>query len=247
MLLRCILDALTVYTRYSALHYLPIAEASVIIFSYPVTVSVFSRIILKDPLDALQVISAILTVVGVALVSKLPLELQQTNTLTSFFTSSDRIYGVSMAFISTVFNSFSIICSHWLKHTHAFVLLFNTGWISIFISLIVMFSEGKVLVIPCGEPSLLIVFCSMIEVVALTLLYKGQQTEQVGVATIVRAASHITFLFCWELFFFKEIPDIWSISGVTIVIFCIMCSSLRKYLLSLPLDASMRIKFSCFI
>ncbi|XP_013783262.1 solute carrier family 35 member G1-like [Limulus polyphemus] len=246
ILIRSVVSVVLVYLRYSSFHYLPIAEATVIIFSYPVIVAVLSRIILKEPLGFLQVISAILIIVGVALVSKLPLELKMTGELTRF-TLSDRIYGASVAFGSTIFSALNIICTRWLKSTQSSVILFNYGWVGIVISLFIIFSQGELPVIPCGEPSLLIVFCSLIEIIGIALLYKGLQLEQAGVVSIVRAASHIIFLFCWQLFFFKEIPDIWSISGVTIVIFSIICSSLGKYFMSLPINAPMRKKLSCLI
>ncbi|XP_076314822.1 solute carrier family 35 member G1-like [Tachypleus tridentatus] len=232
ILIRSVLSVLLVYTRYCAFHSLPIAEATVIIFSYPVIVAVLSRIILKEPLGFLQVTSAILVIVGVVLVSKVPLELKMSGKLSSI-TLSDRIFGVSLAFCSTIFSALNIICTRWLKDTQSSVILFNYGWVGIIMSLFIMLSEGELPVIPCGEPSLLIVFCSLIEIAGITFLYKGLQLEQAGIVSVVRAASHITFLFCWQLFFFKEIPDIWSISGVSVVILCITLSSLHKYFISL--------------
>ncbi|XP_076314988.1 solute carrier family 35 member G1-like [Tachypleus tridentatus] len=228
ILIRSVVYPLVVYLRFSALHFLPIAEASVIIFSYPILVSVIARVVLKEPIGLLQIISAVLTVLGVALVSKLPLEIQQTKELNSK-TLLDRTYGVFIAFASTIFGAMSIICTRWLKDTPFSVTLFNSGWVGIIVSLIIIVSERQLPVIPCGEPSLLIVFCSIIEIVGIALLYEGLKTEQAGVASVVRAASHITFLFCWQLLFFKEIPDIWSISGATIIIFCIILSGISKH------------------
>ncbi|XP_076314989.1 solute carrier family 35 member G1-like [Tachypleus tridentatus] len=234
ILIRSVVYALIVYMRYSALHYIPVAEASVIIFSYPIMVSVFGRIVLKEPFGLLQATSAVLTVVGVVLVSKLPLEFQKTKELRNI-TLSDRVYGVAIAFSSTILTAFNIICTRSIKHTPVSVILFNNGWAGVFVTLIIIFLEGELPVIPCGEPSLLIVFCSILEILGTALLYKGLQIEQAGITSVVQAASQITFLFCWQLFFFKETPDMWSISGVIIVIFCAILSTLGKYM-SLCLD-----------
>ncbi|XP_076342549.1 solute carrier family 35 member G1-like [Tachypleus tridentatus] len=240
LLCQSIAHTLVLYTRYSALHFLPIAEASVIIFSYPVMVSVFARIFLKESYGLLNIISTILNVVGVVLLSKLPLEIQTTNNLRN---DSDQIIGTVIAFSSTVFAAIEIICTRWVKDIPVIVVLLNNGWVGICMSLIVTFSKGELPVIPCGEPSLLIVFCSLIEIVGLVFRYKGLQIEQAGLFSVVRAASQISFLFFWQLFFFKEIPDIWSISGVIILISCILCSGLSKYFRVVSLDTPIKRKF----
>ncbi|XP_076310780.1 solute carrier family 35 member G1-like [Tachypleus tridentatus] len=169
LLCQSIAHVLVLYTRYSALHFLPVAEASVIFFSYPVIVSVFARIFLKEPYGLLKIISATDNLRNVA--------------------SSDQ-------FIETVFAAIEIICTHRMKDIPVIVILLNNGWVGICMSLIVTFSKGELPFIPCGEPSLLIVFCSLIEIVGLVFRYKGLQIEQAGLFSVVRAASQITFLFC---------------------------------------------------
>ncbi|XP_076311681.1 solute carrier family 35 member G1-like [Tachypleus tridentatus] len=138
ILLRSVLYPLVVYLRYSALHYIPVAEASVIIFSYPILVSVIARVVLKEPIGLLQIISAMLTVVGVALVSRFPLEIQQTKEFNNK-TLSDRTFGVSMAFASTIVGAF--LHNLYTQVTLLFsVILFNSGWVGIIMSLIIIVS-----------------------------------------------------------------------------------------------------------
>ncbi|XP_076311686.1 solute carrier family 35 member G1-like [Tachypleus tridentatus] len=246
LLCQSIANTLVLYTRYSALQYLPITEASVIIFSYPVMVSLFARIVLNERFGLLQVISAILTVVGVAFVSKLPSEIQETSDLRNL-ALSDQIVGTLIAFSSTILGAIDTICTRCMKETPVTVILFNNGWVGVFVCLIIILYEGELPVISCGEHSFLIVFYSLIEILGLAFLYKGLKTEQAGLFSVVRAASQVSFVFCWQLFFFKEGLDIWSSSGVILLTFCIICSTFSKYLMSLPLDAHIRRKFSCLI
>lgn len=71
LILRGIAGASSLYFRYSALHYLPIADATVIVLSMPVFVCIFARVFLKEPCGIFHVVALAVTLVGIGLTSKL--------------------------------------------------------------------------------------------------------------------------------------------------------------------------------
>jgi drug/metabolite transporter (DMT)-like permease len=71
LILRGIAGATSLYFRYCALHYLPLADATVIILSMPIFVCIFARIFLKEPCGIFHCIALVATLTGIAFTTKL--------------------------------------------------------------------------------------------------------------------------------------------------------------------------------
>jgi drug/metabolite transporter (DMT)-like permease len=125
--------------------------------------------------------------------------------------------------------------------------MFNFGWVAIVETIIITtlldgFSMPKTLF----EWSLITLlgifsFCGQI------LLTRSLQLEQAGPVSVVRAATDIALAFVWQLWLFNDIPDVWSITGAFLVTTCIIMTSLRKWVLSLPPHSRIKSKFSYFL
>ncbi|OQR77201.1 solute carrier family 35 member G1-like [Tropilaelaps mercedesae] len=63
----------SLFLRFCALHYLPLADASVIIFSFPVFVTLMAKVSLNESCSIFHWISICITLLGIALITKLPL------------------------------------------------------------------------------------------------------------------------------------------------------------------------------
>ena len=71
LILRGLAGASSLYLRYMSLHYMSIADATVIALSTPVFVCIFARICLKESFGVFHVIALVVTLVGIAFTSKL--------------------------------------------------------------------------------------------------------------------------------------------------------------------------------
>jgi len=71
LILRGLAGASSLYFRYCALHYMSIADATVIVLSMPVFVCIFARICLKEPFGIFHVMALAVTFIGIAFTSKL--------------------------------------------------------------------------------------------------------------------------------------------------------------------------------
>lgn len=271
LILRGLAGATSLFLRFCAFRYLPIADASVIIFSVPVFVSIFARIFLNESCGLFQTMSVMLTMIGLALTTKLPIifgsdgDININSQFVNSSTSSillnmtllsdenkqdlyaiqklHHIYGVLSALASTVFASSVFIFIRKAKGAHHSVIMFNFGWVAIIETIIITalmdgFSMPKTLF----EWSLIILlglfsFCGQI------LLTRSLQLEKAGPVSVVRAATDIALAFVWQLWLFNDIPDVYSIIGALIVTTCIIMTTLRKWLASLPEHSIIKSKF----
>lgn len=71
------------------------------------------------------------------------------------------------------------------------------------------------------------------------LLTLALQMEQAGPVAIARSAD-IVFAFIWEIIFFNEIPNKYSVGGAILVTSSVLLTGLRKWAISLPETSSVR-------
>ena len=71
MAIRALSGTTNIFLFYSALQYIPLAEATIFSLSVPVFVFIFARIFLKEPFGRWHVAALVLSIVGIALASKI--------------------------------------------------------------------------------------------------------------------------------------------------------------------------------
>ena len=79
LMLRGVAGATSIFFRYSALHYMSIANATVIVLSMPVFVFIFAKIFLKESFGWFHLIALLVTLIGIAFTSKLVLIITNTS------------------------------------------------------------------------------------------------------------------------------------------------------------------------
>lgn len=71
------------------------------------------------------------------------------------------------------------------------------------------------------------------------LLTLALQMEQAGPVAIARSAD-IVFAFFWQVLFFNEIPNKYSVGGAILVTSSVLLTGLRKWAVSLPETSSVK-------
>ncbi|CAG2175509.1 unnamed protein product, partial [Oppiella nova] len=257
--------------RFSAFRYLPIADASVIIFSVPVFVSLFACIFLKESCGIFQTITVMLTMLGLSLTTKLPIIFGSDgdiNVNSQFVNSTTHsllvnmtvvsdsrhelmqtqklhhLYGVLSALTSTIFASSVFIFIRKAKGAHHSVIMFNFGWVAIVETVIITALMDGFSAPKTLTEWLLIILLGIFSFCGQILLTRSLQLEQAGPVSVVRAATDIALAFVWQLWLFNDVPDIWSITGAFLVTNCIIITSVRKWVLTQPEHS--RIKSKCY-
>ncbi|XP_074602270.1 solute carrier family 35 member G1-like [Brevipalpus obovatus] len=273
LVLRGILGSSSLFLRFCAFRSLPFVEASVIIFSVPVIVTFLACVFLKEPCGFFQTFVVGLTMTGLCLTVRLPSLLEEEGELmrriwensssvslnttsvngTKIFDQNDRIIqsltgstylrGVLEALSSTVFAASVYILIRKAKKAHYSVIMFNFGLIAIVETSLLTLLFGDFTMPNGWKEWMLIVALMLLSFFGQILLTKSLQIEQAAPVAIVRSATDIILAFVWQVWFFSQTPDPWSVIGALIVTFSIVLTSLRKWILSLPQHSSLRDKF----
>uniref|UniRef100_L7M1T2 Putative permease of the drug/metabolite transporter dmt superfamily n=1 Tax=Rhipicephalus pulchellus TaxID=72859 RepID=L7M1T2_RHIPC len=243
LVLRGLLGATSLFLRFYAIHYMPIADASVIIFSVPVFVSALAKLFLKEPCGFFHVAAVMVTLVGLALITKVPL---------LFGGGVDegpvQARGVLAALSSTVFGASVYIVVRKVKGVHHSVIMFNFGWVAILeTATISLLTVGQLELPRCGIDRWLLVVLGAFSFGGQVLLTRALQLEQAGPVSVVRSAADIVFVFVWQVVFFGEVPDRYTMSGAVLVTACVLLTGLRKWALTLPESSVTRARLAWLI
>ncbi|XP_045518101.1 solute carrier family 35 member G1 [Pieris brassicae] len=237
LILRSIVGTIGLMLSFYAFRNMPLADASVIVFSVPVFVALFARVFLKEPCGIWNTISIILTLVGVILITHPPYIFGEEKVESN--ENYDSLRGAIAAFVSTIFGANAYVLLRVLKGLHFSVIMTNFGAIAILQTLFVSVVFGTLCMPNCGTERLLVVCLALFSYLGQILLTMSLQMEQAGPVAIARSAD-IVFAFLWQVMFFDEIPSKYSVCGAVLVLSSVLLVGLRKWALALPAESQLR-------
>lgn len=159
LILRCFTGTAALMLSFYAFRHMPLADASVIVFSVPVFTAIFARMFLKEPCGLFNVFSVILTLIGVVLITRPPLVFGNTINSLGESTAGQRpeIWGAVAAFSSTLFGANAYVLLRALKGIHFSIIMTNFGAFALVQCLLVTYLIGALCLPPCGIDRYLIV------------------------------------------------------------------------------------------
>lgn len=235
LLLRSFAGATSLSLTFYAFRHMPLADASVIVFSVPVMVAVFARIFLKEPCGLFHYFTLFLTMLGVLMITRPPILFGQT-------TKHNNFLGPLAALLSTFFAAIVYILLRALKNLHFSVIMICFATYSILQTSGMAWATGGMCWPKCGTERLLVVALGVFSFSGQMLLTIAAQLEEVGLVAIARTVD-VVFAFMWQIIFFNEIPNIFSIIGAILVTSSVVVVGLRKWMMSLPTTSAVRKKF----
>ncbi|XP_050070445.1 solute carrier family 35 member G1 [Anopheles maculipalpis] len=244
LVLRCFVGTTGLMLSFYAFRHMPLADASVIIFSTPVFVAIFARLFLREACGMFNVITIILTLIGVVLITKPPFlfgDNQVSIVDEQIMENGYDIWGPVAALSSTLFGANAYVLLRALKGLHFSVIMSNFGAFALLYTLIVCYYIGALCWPLCGTDRLLVIALALFSFGGQILLTLALQYEQAGPVAIARSAD-IVFAFIWQIMFFKETPSLYSVLGALLVVSSVVLSGLRKWALALPRDSETRKK-----
>ncbi|GBN25550.1 Solute carrier family 35 member G1, partial [Araneus ventricosus] len=239
LVLRGIFGTTCVFLCFTAFQYLSLGEASAIIFSTPVFVTVLARIFLKEPCGTLQSLTVLVTVIGVIFVSKIPSQLTENPVIYS----SEKIYGLFAAIFAAVFIGLELVTIRKIKSVHAPILMFNFCWFAILESLLLTAVLGNFRWHYCGVQSMFILLIGLFSYAAMDMLVIALQSEFAGPVSTMIEVGEITLSFLYQIFIFHDSPDSFGIIGAVLIVLSVAFVNLSKWLSHLPHDSNLRKKF----
>ena len=221
---------------------MPLADASVVVFSVPVFVAIFARIFLKEPCGFFNVLTVCLTLIGVVLITRPPLLFGHTiESLSDSQIESKQpdVWGAVAALSATLFGANAYVLLRALKGLHFSVIMTNFGSFALIQTLMVSWAIGALCLPRCGNDRLLVVALAFFSFGGQILLTLALQMEQAGPVAIARSAD-IVFAFFWQILFFNEIPNKYSVGGAILVTSSVLLTGLRKWVISLPENSTVK-------
>ncbi|KAI4454626.1 acyl-malonyl condensing enzyme-related [Holotrichia oblita] len=243
LLMRSFMGTAALMLSFYAFRHMPLADASVIVFSVPVFTGIFARMFLKEPCGLFNVFSIILTLIGVVLITRPPLLFSETVYSLGNSTERTEIWGAVAAFSATLFGANAYVLLRALKGIHFSVIMTNFGAFALVMCILVTWLIGALCLPQCGFDRFVIVALALFSFGGQILLTLSLQLEQAGPVAIARS-SDIVFAFIWQVLFFNEIPNRYSIGGAILVMSSVVLTGLRKWVLALPENATLRHKLS---
>ncbi|PRD22025.1 UNVERIFIED_CONTAM: Solute carrier family 35 member G1 [Trichonephila clavipes] len=217
--------------------YLPLGEATVIVFSLPVFVTVAAKVFLKEPCSTFQSVTVVLTVLGIAFTAKLPSRLMGHPAIYN----KDSIYGLLAALLSLSFNTAQYICVRKVKSVHHAVLMFTFGWVAVVEVALLTYVFGDFNWHSCGLQRWYIILLGIFSYTGQTTLVIALQLECAGPVSTMKSASDIVLAFIWQTFLFYDPPHLFSIIGALLVGFSVAFVGVSKWLMSLPEESTQRL------
>lgn len=252
LVLRCFLGTTGLMLSFYAFRHMPLGDASVIIFSTPVFVAIFARLFLKEQCGLINIITIMLTLIGVVLITRPSIIFTQpedefsNDFLSPSQSTSNRIWGSVAAVASTLFGANVYILLRALKDIHFAVIMSNFGMFALLYTFIVCWTIGAICWPSCGSDRILIVVLALFSFLGQILLTISLQIEQAGPVAIARCAD-IVFAFIWQWLFFGDKPTGYSLFGALLVVSSVIITALKKWALSLPRDSVYRKRLNFLI
>lgn len=234
LLLRGFAGASSLLLRYSALRYLPIANATVIILSMPVFVCIFARVFLKESCGIFHIVSIAITLLGIAFTSKLDIILGLTSSLTAGLTGKDEFWGLLFSMGATLIGASVYIFVRKVKECHNSVIMLTFAIVAIGeTSLITEINDG--FVAPTDATTVwLLIALAILSFYAQLLLTKSLQLEEASIVSVIRASCEVVCAFVFQILFFGQRPDGYAIVGSLLVTSSVLLTSSRKWITTLP-------------
>ena len=198
---------------YYSVTFIAVAEASVIIFSYPIFAMIFARVFLKEKFGIFEFVIAILTILGVFIVLdvlKIMEDIEEVTTMKSY------IIGCSLALIAALGKALATVSMKRLQHLHYSVLLFWGGVGSLIFSIVLMVITSKYEIINSVEEITIASITAICFSINIIFLIFSLKYLSVGEATNV-AATEVIFSGIYQVMLFNQCVSISTATGGTII------------------------------
>ncbi|KAL1454092.1 hypothetical protein WDU94_010378 [Cyamophila willieti] len=149
------------------------------------------------------------------------------------------MWGAIAAISATIFGANAIVLIRALKGLHFSVIMSSFGGFALFQTLGFSWSLDILCWPACGMERILVVLLALFSFAGQILLTLSLQMEQAGPVSIARSAD-IVFAFIWQVLFFQETPNVFSVLGAVLVTSCVILTGLRKWAMTLPHESSLK-------
>ncbi|KAK2820403.1 hypothetical protein Q5P01_023362 [Channa striata] len=207
---------------------MPIADATVIMFSNPVFTSLLAWIFLKERCTIWDCVFTVFTLTGVILIARPP------------FLFGDNIGGIESNYTNHIKGTFAafagaiaaactfVILRKMGKSVHYCLSVWYYAVIGLIECIIVVSVLGEWKLPFCGRDRWMLVLIAVLGIAGQTFLTKALQIEKAGPVALMRTVD-VLLAFTFQFFFFNRAPTWWSLGGALCVVLSTSGVAARKW------------------
>ncbi|XP_041714443.1 solute carrier family 35 member G1-like isoform X2 [Coregonus clupeaformis] len=228
LVMRGFLGSNAMILLFYAVQQMPLADATVIMFSNPVFTALLAWIFLKEKCTIWDCIFTVFTLAGVIMIARPPfifgariegIEGDYTNHLKGTIAAFGGAIGAACTFV---------ILRKMGKSVHYYMSVWYYAVIGLIECVITLFILGEWTIPFCGRDRWILMLIAILGIAGQTFLTKALQIEKAGPVALTRTID-VVLAFIFQFFFFNRKPTMWSLGGACCVVVSTCGVALRKW------------------
>ncbi|XP_020792360.1 solute carrier family 35 member G1 [Boleophthalmus pectinirostris] len=231
LLLRGFIGSNAMILLFYAVQQMPLADATVIMFSNPVFTSVLAWIFLKERCTIWDCVFTVFTLTGVILIARPPFIFgKHLSGIESNY--SNHIKGAIAAFAGAIGAACTIVILRKIgKSVHYYLSVWYYAVIGLIECIITVSVLGEWKIPACGRDRWMLMLIAVLGIAGQSFLTKALQIEKAGPVALMRTVD-VVLAFTFQFIFFNRAPTWWSLGGALCVVASTSGIALRKWYVS---------------
>ncbi|XP_030610157.1 solute carrier family 35 member G1 [Archocentrus centrarchus] len=228
LVLRGFIGSNAMILLFYAVQQMPLADATVIMFSNPVFTSLLAWIFLKEKCTIWDCVFTVFTLTGVILIARPP------------FIFGEHLYGIEGNYTNHIKGTIAAFAGA-IGAACTFVILRKLGksvhyYLSVWYYAVIGFIECIITVsvlgewkIPfCGRDRWMLMLIAVLGIAGQTFLTKALQIEKAGPVALMRTVD-VVLAFIFQFIFFNRAPTWWSLGGALCIVVSTSGVAVRRW------------------
>ncbi|RMX53038.1 hypothetical protein pdam_00020358 [Pocillopora damicornis] len=225
---RGIAGTLALCCQFYAFQHMPLADATVIVFSSPIFTGVLAHFLLGEAWGLFDALATFLCFIGVVLIARPTFLFARQTEPANEESDFEQITASLVALCGAILTSIALIAIRKLKGVNFLVPVFYVGLSSVVLTTGAILAAGSFQSVICGHSHEWFLFgLGMCGLGGQALLTKSLQLERAGVVALVRTLD-IALAFILQLLFLDYAANIYSITGAALVLGCNVLVILKR-------------------
>ncbi|KAM9716083.1 solute carrier family 35 member G1 [Menidia menidia] len=228
LVLRGFLGSNAMILLYYAVQQMPLADATVIMFSNPVFTSLLAWIFLKEKCTIWDCVFTVFTLTGVILIARPPFLFgENIHGIEGNYTN--HVKGTIAAFAGAIAAAFTFVVLRKMgKSVHYYLSVWYYAVIGLIECIITVSILGEWKIPFCGRDRWILMLIAVLGIAGQTFLTKALQIEKAGPVALMRTVD-VVLAFFFQFVFFNRAPTWWSLGGALCVVLSTSGIAVRKW------------------
>lgn len=227
LILRGFIGSNAMILLFYAVQQMPLADATVIMFSNPVFTSLLAWIFLKEKCSIWDCVFTVFTLTGVVLIARPPFLFgEHLGGIEGNYTN--HVKGTIAAFAGAIGAACTFVILRKLgKSVHYYLSVWYYAVIGLLECLITVSVLGEWKLPVCGRDRWLLILIAILGIAGQTFLTKALQIEKAGPVALMRTMD-VMLAFTFQFIFFNRAPTLWTLGGALCIVLSTSGVALRK-------------------